>query len=129
MWRCHCIFYCGQEWFMEALERFAKWLRNSRGVATSLVEATTTVAIGAVLASVAVGSALDAIDNSKVQAAVADVSTIGQGIITFYDKALLLFIKIIRFFRCSSTEGITGPRTLLLDFSFPKTGPIRPITV
>jgi len=69
---------------MKTLKRFASWLRNSKGVATSLVEATATVAIGATLASVAVGSALDAIDNSKVQAAVADVSAIGQGIITFY---------------------------------------------
>jgi len=69
---------------MKTLNRFASWLRNSKGVATSLVEATATVAIGATLASVAVGSALDAIDNSKVQAAVADVSAIGQGIITFY---------------------------------------------
>jgi len=69
---------------MKTLKRFASWLRNSKGVATSLVEVTATVAIGATLASVAVGSALDAIDNSKVQAAVADVSAIGQGIITFY---------------------------------------------
>ena len=76
---------------MKTLKRFTSWLRNStswlrnsKGVATSLVEATATVAIGATLASVAVGSALDAIDNSKVQAAVADVSAIGQGIITFY---------------------------------------------
>src|SRR2546425_7371647 len=84
MWRCRCTFYCGQAWFMKTLGRFVNWLGNGKGVATSLVEATTTVAIGAVLASVAVGSALDAIDNSKVQAAVADVSTIGQGIITFY---------------------------------------------
>jgi type II secretory pathway pseudopilin PulG len=53
-------------------------------VATSLIEATATVAVGAVLAGVAVGSAIDAINDSKIQAAIADVQTIGQGIITFY---------------------------------------------
>src|SRR5438874_11243690 len=69
---------------MKPFKKIANWLKDSKGVATSLVEATATVAVGAVLAGVAVGSAIDAIDNSKVQAAIADVSTIGQGIITFY---------------------------------------------
>src|SRR5579884_2485951 len=69
---------------MNVLSRFLTWIKRCDGVATSLVEATATVAIGAVLAGVAVGSAIDAIDNSKVQAAIADVSAIGQAIITFY---------------------------------------------
>ncbi len=69
---------------MMPFKRIASWLRNSKGVATSLIEATATVAVGAVLAGVAVGGAIDAINNSKVQAAIGDVSAIGQGVITFY---------------------------------------------
>ncbi len=67
------------------LTKIAKWIRDDvRGVATSLIEATATVAVGAVLAGVAVGGAIDAINDSKVQAAIGDVSSIGQGVITFY---------------------------------------------
>jgi len=69
---------------MKTLTKIANWLRDSKGVATSLIEATATVAVGAVLAGVAVGGAIDAINNSKVQAAIGDVSAIGQGVITFY---------------------------------------------
>lgn len=59
-------------------------LTGARGIATSLMEATATVSVGAVLAGVAIGSAIDAINDSKVQAAVADLQAIGQGIVTFY---------------------------------------------
>src|SRR5579872_4769441 len=69
---------------MKTFKKFSNWIRSNRGVATSLIEATATVAVGAVLAGVAVGGAIDAINNSKVQAAIGDVSAIGQGIITFY---------------------------------------------
>ena len=69
---------------MKTFKRIATWIRDSKGVATSLIEATATVAVGAVLAGVAVGGAIDAINNSKVQAAIGDVSAIGQGVITFY---------------------------------------------
>jgi hypothetical protein len=69
---------------MKTFKRFANWIQNSRGVATSLIEATATVAVGAVLAGVAVGGAIDAINNSKIQAAIGDVNAIGQGVITFY---------------------------------------------
>ena len=69
---------------MTTFRKIASWLRDSKGVATSLIEATATVAVGAVLAGVAVGGAIDAINNSKVQAAIGDVSAIGQGVITFY---------------------------------------------
>jgi hypothetical protein len=69
---------------MKTLTKIANWLKDSSGVATSLIEATATVAVGAVLAGVAVGGAIDAINNSKVQAAIGDVSAIGQGVITFY---------------------------------------------
>jgi type II secretory pathway pseudopilin PulG len=63
---------------------FGNMIRDARGVATSLIEATATVAVGAVLAGVAVGGAIDAINDSKIQAAIGDVSSIGQGVITFY---------------------------------------------
>jgi len=69
---------------MKTYKKIAKWIRDSRGVATSLIEATATVAVGAVLAGVAVGGAIDAINNSKVQAAIGDVQAIGTGVITFY---------------------------------------------
>ena len=69
---------------MRTFKKIANWIRDSKGVATSLIEATATVAVGAVLAGVAVGGAIDAINNSKVQAAIADVSAIGTGMITFY---------------------------------------------
>jgi type II secretory pathway pseudopilin PulG len=69
---------------MKSFKRFSNWIRNSKGVATSLVEATATVAVGAVLAGVAVSGALDAINNSKVQAAINDVQAIGNAVITFY---------------------------------------------
>src|SRR5919109_430704 len=67
---------------MTTFRTIANWLQDSKGVATSLIEATATVAVGAVLAGVAVGSSIDAINNSKIQAAIADVSAIGQGVIT-----------------------------------------------
>ena len=49
--------------------------RDTKGVATSLIEATATVAVGAVLAGVAVGGAIDAINDSKIQAAIGDEFT------------------------------------------------------
>ena len=69
---------------MRTFKKIANWIRDSKGVATSLIEATATVAVGAVLAGVAVGGAIDAINNSKVQAAIGDVQAIGTGLITFY---------------------------------------------
>lgn len=64
--------------------RCLKYLTGASGIATSLMEATATVSVGAVLAGVAIGSAIDAINNSKVEAAKADLQAIGQGLATFY---------------------------------------------
>jgi hypothetical protein len=61
-----------------------KAVKESRGIATSLMEATATVSVGAVLAGVAIGSAIDTLNDSKIQAAVADLQAIGQGVTTFY---------------------------------------------
>src|SRR5437899_6215717 len=69
---------------MKTFKQIEKWFKDSKGVATSLIEATATVAVGAVLAGVAVGGAIDAINNSKVQAAIGDVQAIGTGVIGFY---------------------------------------------
>ena len=69
---------------MKTFRQFARWIQDAKGVATSLIEATATVAVGAVLAGVAVGGAIDAINDSKIQAAIGDVSSVGQGVITFY---------------------------------------------
>jgi len=75
---------------MRNLKQFAKTIiRDAKGVATSLMEATAAVAVGAVLAGVAVGGAIDAINDSKIQAAIGDVSSIGQGVITFYKDTTL----------------------------------------
>src|SRR5437016_13750650 len=83
-----------REWDMKSIKQIINWLRDSRGVATSLIEATATVAVGAVLAGVAVGGAIDAINDSKIQAAIGDVSSIGQGTITFYkDNAFFPLYK------------------------------------
>ena len=79
---------------MKTLKEFKQWMKDARGVATSLIEATATVAVGAVLAGVAVGGAIDAINYSKIQAAIGDVSSIGQGIVTFYkDNAFFPLYK------------------------------------
>jgi hypothetical protein len=79
---------------MKVLKQFKQWMTDAKGVATSLIEATATVAVGAVLAGVAVGGAIDAINDSKIQAAIGDVSSIGQGVITFYkDNAFFPLYK------------------------------------
>lgn len=79
---------------MRTLKQIANWMRDAKGVATSLIEATATIAVGAVLAGVAVGGAIDAINDSKIQAAIGDVSLIGQGVITFYkDQAFFPVFK------------------------------------
>jgi len=79
---------------MKILKKFGQWIRDAKGVATSLIEATATVAVGAVLAGVAVGGAIDAINDSKIQAAIGDVSSVGQGIVTFYkDNAFFPLFK------------------------------------
>src|SRR6266850_5067524 len=71
-----------------------KWIKDAKGVATSLVEATATIAVGAVLAGVAVSGAIDAINDSKIQAAIGDVGSIGQGVVTFYkDNAFFPLFK------------------------------------
>ena len=65
------------------------------GVATSLVEAAATVALGAMLATVAIAGGVDAINESKIQAAVSDVNTMAQGVITFYkDNSFFPLFKV-----------------------------------
>jgi hypothetical protein len=66
-----------------------KSIAGKQGIATSLMEATATVSVGAVLAGVAIGSAVDAINDSKVQAAIADLQAVGQGVVTFYKDNFL----------------------------------------
>src|SRR5436853_610733 len=66
------------------LRDFIRRIKNARGVATTLVEATATIGVGAVLATVAIGAGVNAINDAKVQTAVEDVRQIGQGIFSFY---------------------------------------------
>ena len=79
---------------MTAVTLIGKLLKGNEGVATSLVEAAATVALGAMLATVALGGGIDAIDDSKIQAAVAEVNVIAQGVVTFYqDNSFLPLFK------------------------------------
>jgi hypothetical protein len=80
---------------------FRRMLKENDGVATSLVEAAATVALGAMLATVAIAGSVDAINDSKVQAAISEVNTIAQGVVTFY--------KDNAFFPLFRVGGQTGP--------------------
>ncbi len=74
---------------------FRRMLKENDGVATSLVEAAATVALGAMLATVAIAGSVDAINDSKIQAAVSEVNTIAQGVVTFYkDNAFFPLFKV-----------------------------------
>jgi len=66
------------------LRDFIRRIKDARGVATSLVEATATIGVGAVLATVAIGAGVNAINDAKVQTAVEDVRQIGQAVFSFY---------------------------------------------
>src|SRR6266850_7434628 len=90
---------------MSCLKPVSEWFKDAKGVATSLIEATATVSVGAVLAGVAIGSAIDAINDSKVQAAVADLQAIGGGVTTFY-KDTFLFPGFKRSLETSPTNDI-----------------------
>ncbi len=61
----------------------AAFSSSAGAVATSLTEGTQTVAVGRVLAGVAVGGAIDAINDSKVQVAIGDVRAIAQALVAF----------------------------------------------
>ncbi len=72
-----------------------RMLEENDGVATSLIEAAATVALGAMLATVAIAGGVDAINESKIQAAVSDVNTMAQGVITFYkDNSFFPLFKV-----------------------------------
>src|SRR5260370_4988532 len=102
---------------MKTFRQFVNWIRDAKGVATSLIEATATVAVGAVLAGVAVGGAIDAINDSKIQAAIGDVSSIGQGVITFY--------KDNSFFPLFGDGDNTGSGDDVFGFLVSENGPYR----
>jgi hypothetical protein len=119
---------------MKTISEFVRLIKGSRGVATSLIEATATVAVGAVLAGVAVGGAIDAINDSKIQAAIGDVGSIGQGVITFYkDNSFFPLFKDgdktgagDDFFKQLASENGTYPTThssLDLHWGVPVTPP------
>jgi hypothetical protein len=83
------------------LRDFIRRIKDARGVATSLVEATATIGVGAVLATVAIGAGVNAINDAKVQTAVEDVRQIGQGIFGFY--------KDNNFYPMFKSGDMTGP--------------------
>ena len=67
----------------DLVKRF-NWIKDAKGVATSLIEATATIGVGAVLAGVAVGAGISAVSDAKYQTASEDVRRIGEGVLTFY---------------------------------------------
>lgn len=69
---------------MKIRRAFWKTLKDARGVATSLMEAAATIAVGTVLAGVAINGGLDAINHSKVEAAKSDVAVLGQAVMNFF---------------------------------------------
>lgn len=80
---------------MELVRRIQEILKGDKGVATSLIEAAATVALWAMLATVAIAGGLDAVDESKIQAAISDVNTIAQGVVTFYkDNSFFPLFKV-----------------------------------
>src|SRR5437868_8284864 len=66
------------------IKTLIKTLKDARGVATSLMEAAATIAVGTVLAGVAISGGLDAIDHSKVEAAKSDAAVLGQAFMNFF---------------------------------------------
>ncbi len=69
---------------MTAVTLIRRLFKGNEGVATSLIEAAATVALGAMLATVALAGGLDAVDDSKIQGAVSDANVIAQGVVKFY---------------------------------------------
>src|SRR5439155_7151100 len=86
------------------LRDFIRRIKNARGIATSLVEATATIGVGAVLATVAIGAGVNAINDAKVQTAVEDVRQIGQGTFNFY--------KDNNFYPMFKAGDATGPSSV-----------------
>lgn len=86
---------------MKTMKQVVNWIKDAKGVATSLVEATATIGVGAVLATVAIGAGVNAINDAKVQTAVEDVRQIGQGIFTSY--------KDNNFYPIFQDGTLTGP--------------------
>jgi type II secretory pathway pseudopilin PulG len=99
---------------MRTFKKIANWIRDNKGVATSLIEATATVAVGAILAGVAVNGAIDAINGSKVQAAINDVSVIGQAVTQFYTDN--------NFFPLFAEGSKTGPQDNFFGFLVSENG-------
>jgi hypothetical protein len=66
------------------IKKLVKALKDARGVATSLMEAAATIAVGTVLAGVAISGGLDAIDHSKIEAAKSDAAVLGQAFMNFF---------------------------------------------
>jgi hypothetical protein len=79
------IAYRGQELRMKIITTILKALKDARGVATSLMEAGATIAVGTVLAGVAINGGLEAINHSKIEAAKSDVAVLGQAVINFFN--------------------------------------------
>jgi type II secretory pathway pseudopilin PulG len=78
-------------------------------VATSLTQSTPTVQVGQILSGVAVGAGINAINDSKIQAAIADVNAIGQAIRTFQQGNA--FYPLYRY---GNRTAATDPSFLLL---------------
>ena len=69
---------------MKSIKRIARLLQGSKGLATSLVEATATIAVGTVLAGTAATVGLDALEAARIATTSGQVSEIGQAVVGFY---------------------------------------------
>lgn len=74
---------CGGGW-----PKIRKLLSSCRGVSTSLLEATATIAVGATLASAAIGVVADRVSDAKIARATAEVGQIADGFSKVYSDTL-----------------------------------------
>jgi hypothetical protein len=83
-------------------------------VATSLIEAGATIAVGTVLAGVAINGGLDAIEKGKIEAAKSDTAVIGQAVLNFFQDN--------SFFPIFKDGTKTGPDDAFFNFLVSENG-------
>jgi hypothetical protein len=87
-------------------------LGDSRGVATSLIEAITVIAIAAIVSSIAFVSATGRFDDAKLTRAVADVERMGIAVLTFTSDTGWAPV-----FKSGDARGLDDPIFLVLETS------------
>ena len=67
-----------------AITTIRQLLKGTKGAATSLVEASATIAVGAVLAGAALGTGGDVVESARIATTKEHVTAIGQAVLNFY---------------------------------------------